>query len=65
MALLAKEKKSLEILRKWTFLNIFVCIKKRRYQIWCARHVSGITFIRYTHNQKIEKPNIFKVFGSK
>ena len=27
MALLAKEKKSLEILRKWTFLNIFVCIK--------------------------------------
>jgi hypothetical protein len=31
--------------------------KKRRYQIKCARPVSGITYIRYAQNRKIRKPN--------
>jgi hypothetical protein len=39
-------------------------IKKRRYQIYCAGHVFGITFTRYAQNQKIGKPKFFKVFGS-
>ena len=39
-------------------------IKKRRYQIYCAEHVFGITFTRYAQNQKIGKPKFFKVFGS-
>ena len=30
-------------------------IKKSRYWIQCTWHVSGITFIRYTHYQKIGK----------
>jgi hypothetical protein len=28
-----------------------------RYQIWCARRVSGITLIRYSQSRKIEKSN--------
>jgi len=35
-------------------------IIKRRYQIHCTRHVSGITFISYGHDQKIGKPNKLK-----
>jgi hypothetical protein len=31
----------------------------------CARHVNGITFIRYAHDRTIRKPNILKVFVSK
>jgi len=34
--------------------------QKRRYQIQCARRVSGITFIRYAQNQKIGKLNNLK-----
>ena len=30
---------------------------KRRYKIWCARLVSGMTIIRYIPSQKIEKQN--------
>ena len=38
---------------------------KRRYIIWCARRVSGITFIRYAQCQKNATPNNPKVLGSK
>ena len=31
--------------------------KKSLYPIKCARHVSGITIIRYDHSQKIRKQN--------
>ena len=37
----------------------------KRYQIKCACHIYGITFIRYADNQKIGKPNNLNVFGSK
>ena len=37
---------------------------KHRYQIKCARHVSGVTFIMYPQSQD-GKPNNLKVFGSK
>ena len=30
---------------------------KRRYQIYCARRVSGITFITYNQDRTIEMPN--------
>jgi hypothetical protein len=35
---------------------------KRRYIMYCAQHVSGITFTSYGHKQKIGKLNDFKVF---
>ena len=38
---------------------------KRRYQMLCTRPVSGITFIRYTHNQKIGKSNKLKFWSNK
>jgi hypothetical protein len=31
----------------------------------CTLRLSGITFIRYAQNQKIGKPNSFKIFSSK
>ena len=37
---------------------------ERRYQIWCTRRVSGITFIRYAQYRNIEKLSNLKVFGS-
>ena len=47
----------------WAGLIVLDCILiktgiiKHRYQIQYARHVSGITYIRYAQNQKIGKPN--------
>ena len=38
--------------------------KTHRYQIECARHVSGMTFIIYAQGQKIGKTNNVQVFGS-
>ena len=35
------------------------------YRIWCTRGASGITFISYTYNQKVGKPNNLIVFESK
>jgi hypothetical protein len=32
--------------------------------MYCEQRVSGITFIRYTQNLKIGKPNEFKCFGA-
>jgi hypothetical protein len=42
-------------------------IKKRRYQSYCARHVSGIIFIRYAQSRKAGKPDTgnLKISGSK
>ena len=37
---------------------------KRRYQIDCARRVSGITFIWHAQYRKIGKGDNLKVFGS-
>jgi hypothetical protein len=34
--------------------------KRRNYQNWCARRVSGITFISYALNRKIGEPNNLK-----
>jgi len=34
--------------------------KKRRYKIQCARHASGIAFIRYAKNRNIGNPNNLK-----
>jgi hypothetical protein len=34
-------------------------------ELWCARLVSEITFIRYVHNEKVGKPYNLKVFESK
>ena len=31
----------------------------------CARHVNGITFIRYANGRTIRKPNNIKSLGSK
>jgi hypothetical protein len=39
---------------------VFSVKKKRRYQIQCAQHVSGITFIRDTKSRKIGKTNNLK-----
>ena len=38
---------------------------KSRYQIWCARRVSGITFIGYAQIQTFWQPNNLNVFASK
>jgi len=43
-------------------LKIFIN-KNVHISSWCVRQVS--TFIRYALSQKIRKPNISKVFGSK
>jgi hypothetical protein len=57
--------------RKWFFIlsiYFFICtIKKRRYLMECtgSQHVSRITVIRFTQNQKIGKSNKFKNFGGK
>ena len=40
-----------------TICEFCICYTKRRYQIYCARRVSGITFIRYAQYQNIWKPN--------
>ena len=37
----------------------------RRYLIYGARRVSGMTLIRYFHRQKIGEPNILEVFRNK
>jgi hypothetical protein len=34
-------------------------------ELWCARLVSEITFIRYVHNEKVGKPYNLKVFENK
>ena len=40
----------------YTTLNtVIIKNKKRRYQIECARHIYGITFIRYKCTPKIER----------
>ena len=44
---------------------LFIGSKKRRHLIMCARRVSGITFIRYAHNQKIGKLINLKLFVNK
>jgi hypothetical protein len=43
-----------------SLVNMVKTSQERRYQIYCARRVSGITFIRYAQSQ-----NNLKVFGSK
>jgi hypothetical protein len=35
------------------------------FQIWCTRRASEITFISYSYNQKVGKPNNLNVFVSK
>jgi hypothetical protein len=39
---------------------VFSVKKPRRYQIQCAQHVSGITFIRDAKNRKFGKRNNLK-----
>ena len=40
-----------------TICEFCICYTKRRYQIYCARRVFGITFIGYAQYQKNWKPN--------
>ena len=40
-----------------TICEFCICYTKRRYQIYCARGVFGITFIGYAQYQKNWKPN--------
>ena len=40
---------------------LFSKIKTYRCYIKCVRRVSGIAFIRYAQNQKIGKPNNYKI----
>jgi hypothetical protein len=44
----------LAVCYRWSMLYL------RRYQINCAQHISGITFIRYSQNQKIGQANNLK-----
>jgi hypothetical protein len=48
--------------RKFNTMTTWRFALKRRYHIWCTRHVSWLTFIRYAQNQKIVKPYLLFIY---